>query len=191
MRGSRSVTDCSRTSFRDFLCAHDVLTQALTTEGLANREKPVPQLIAILVAFIAVASPAMACDAVCLALKKAAESAPYSGSATKSDTPQVCLTLAPNDPEAEIVLAVHYNGKPVFSTRWRKGAALATGGSERVPMICFDKERLNGATAIMLCNADVTVFIRTEDKLNLLRTKGRNPPNTPVCMKGAAACGGS
>ena len=176
--------------FRECLSAHAVRIQILTMEGLANREKPVPKLIAILVTFIALASPAMACDTVCLALKKAAESAPYSGSATKAGTPQVCMTLAPNDPEAEVVLAIHYDEKPVFSKRWRKGAALATGGSEGVPMICFDKERLSGATAIMVCNNDVMVFIRKEEKLNLLRVKGRNPRETPVCMKGAAACGG-
>lgn len=169
-----------------------MLTQALTKEGLANREKPVPQLIAIILALLALATPAKACDAICLALKKAAESAPYMGSATSSGEPQACLTLAPKDPDAEVVLAIHYAGdRKVFATRWRKGAALATGGAEGVPMICFDKKRLEGATAIMVCNQEVTVFIRKEEKIDLLRTRGRNPPQTPVCMKGKAECSGT
>ena len=166
--------------------------QALTTESLANREKPVPQTLLIAILALILASPAAACDAVCVALKKAAESAPYAGSAHPAGEPQACLTLAPKDPAGEVVLAIHYpGGQPVFSTRWRKGAALSTGGAEGVPMICFDKKRLDGATAIMVCNQDVMVFIRKEEKIELLRTRGRNPPETPVCMKSAAECSGT
>lgn len=169
-----------------------MLTQTLTKEGLANRENPVPQLIAIIIALFTLATPATACDAICLALKRAAESAPYAGSATPSGEPQACLTLAPKDPDGEVVLAIHYSGdRKAFSTRWRKGAALATGGAESVPMICFDKKRLEGATALLICNQEVTVFIRKEEKINLLRTKGRNPKETPVCMKSAAECSAS
>jgi hypothetical protein len=151
--------------------------------------KPVPKFIALLIIALSWSAPALACDTICQALKNAAESAPYEGSAKSSGVPQACLTLAPNDPDAEVVLAIHYSGnQTVFSTRWRKGAALATGGTEGVPMICFDKKRLDGATAIMVCNADVMVFIRTKAKLDLLREKGRNPRETPVCMRSAAEC---
>jgi hypothetical protein len=156
--------------------------------GNEGRE-PVPKFIALLIIALSWSAPALACDTTCQALKKAAGSAPYAGPTKSSGEPQACLTLAPNDPDAEVVLAIHYSeDQPIFSTRWRKGAALATGGREGVPMICFDKGRLDGATAIMICNQDVMVFIRAKEKLDLLREKGRNPQETPVCMKSAAEC---
>ena len=130
---------------------------------------------------------AHACDAVCQALKRATESAPYRASRPVAGVPQACLTLDLIDRESEVVLAVHYDGtQPEFSTRWRRGAALATGGRENVPMICIDRVLLVGATAIMVCDHDHTAIIRKPEKIQILRTRGRNPTGTAVCLKGSA-----
>ena len=131
-------------------------------------------------------SNAYACDAICTQLKRAMESAPYRDSSHGPSRGQVCVTLDQADPTDEIVLAINYGAtKPIYTTRWRKGAALASGGTLKVPMICFDQNLLNGATHLGVCN-NVALAVLASEKVAHLQRHKANPPGKHVCLRGSA-----